>query len=77
MTSDWSGPEVRYRIRLDEAGNVIGYEADNPDGDRYAKELEIPSLVNAEGDDQPQLDFLVVINDENVVEVNPWDGWPQ
>lgn len=76
LTSDWSGPEVRYRIRLDEAGNVIGYEADNSDGDRYANDLEIPSLVKTSDDERPQLDFLVVINDENVVEVNPWDGWP-
>ncbi|MEM8614572.1 MAG: DUF4335 domain-containing protein [Cyanobacteria bacterium P01_H01_bin.105] len=73
---DRSGPEVRYRVRLDEDGNVTGYEASNAAAERYAAALKMPSLVKATADNQPQLDFLVVINDENVVQVNPWDGWP-
>lgn len=73
---DREGPEVRYRIRLDEAGNVTGYEASNPAAERYAADFKIPSLVQATDDERPQLDFLVVIEDTNVVEVNPWDGWP-
>ncbi|MGD1856328.1 MAG: DUF4335 domain-containing protein [Leptolyngbyaceae cyanobacterium] len=73
---DWSGPTVRYRVRLDEQGNVTGYEADDAAAQRYAAASQIPSLVKTVSADNPQLDFLVVINDENVVEVNPWDGWP-
>lgn len=73
---DRSGPEVRYRIRLDEDGNVIGYEASNSAAEQSAADLKIPSLVKAATGERPQLDFLVVVNDDNVVEVNPWDGWP-
>lgn len=73
---DRTGPEVRYRIRLDEDGNVTGYEASNPVAERSASDFKIPSLVKATDDERPQLDFLVVIDDTNVVEVNPWDGWP-
>ena len=73
---DRTGPEVRYRIRLDEDGNITGYEASNPAAERYATDFKIPSLVKATSDERPQLDFLVVIDDVNVVEVNPWDGWP-
>lgn len=73
---DWSGPEVRYRVRVDEDGNVIGYEADNSAAEQYAADFKIPDLVQTATTEQPQLDFLVVIGDNNVVEVNPWDGWP-
>lgn len=74
--ANWSGPEVRYRVRVDEDGNVTGYEADNPAAEQYAADFKIPDLVQTTTTEQPQLDFLVVIGDNNVVEVNPWDGWP-
>ncbi|ESA33354.1 hypothetical protein N836_21955 [Leptolyngbya sp. Heron Island J] len=73
---DRTGPEIRYRIRLDEEGNVTGYEATSPEAERDVNAFNIPELVTAIPDESPQLDFLVVINDDNVVEVNPWDGWP-
>ncbi|MEM9264405.1 MAG: DUF4335 domain-containing protein [Cyanobacteria bacterium P01_F01_bin.13] len=73
---NWSGPAIRYRIRLDEDGNVIGYAADGAAAEQYAADFKIPSLVKATSTEQPQLDFLVVINDNNVIEVSPWDGWP-
>ncbi|MBE9069364.1 DUF4335 domain-containing protein [Leptolyngbya cf. ectocarpi LEGE 11479] len=73
---NWSGPEVRYRVRIDEDGNVTGYEADNTAAEQYAADFKIPDLVQTTTTEQPQLDFLVVIGDNNVVEVNPWDGWP-
>lgn len=74
--ANWSGPEVRYRVRVDEDGNVIGYEADNAAAEQYAADFKIPGLVQTTTTEEPQLDFLVVIGDNNVVEVNPWDGWP-
>lgn len=73
---NWSGPELRYRIRLDEDGNVTGYEADNSAGEQYAADFKLPDLVKRTTIEQPQLDFLVVIDANNVVQVNPWDGWP-
>lgn len=73
---DWSAPEVRYRVRLDESGQVVGYEAANEPAEQEADALKISSLVEAANSDQPQLDFLVVISDTGIVEVNPWDGWP-
>ena len=73
---DRDGSEIRYRIRLDEEGNVTGYEATSPEAERDASAFNIPELVTTVSDESPQLDFLVVINDDNVVEVSPWDGWP-
>lgn len=73
---DRSGPEARYRIRLDEEGNVTGYKAANDIAEQDAASFKIPDLVKPTPGDQPQLDFLVVIDDDNVVEVSPWDGWP-
>ncbi|MEM6255210.1 MAG: DUF4335 domain-containing protein [Cyanobacteria bacterium P01_D01_bin.156] len=73
---DWAAPEVRYRIRLDESGQTVGYEAVNDEARQQANALKIPDMVKASNSDKPQLDFLVVIDDGNVVQVNPWDGWP-
>ncbi len=75
-STDWTGPELRYRVRLDDDGNITGYEADNAPAEQYADEFKLPSLVTAAPTEKPQLDFLVVISDASVVEVNPWDGWP-
>lgn len=75
--SDWTGGSaISYRIRLDEEGNITGYEADNSAAEDYAAALKIPSLMKTVPAEKPQLDFLVVINDANILEVNPWDGWP-
>lgn len=74
--SDWTGSAISYRIRLDEEGNITGYEADNSAAEGYASALKIPGLVKTVPAENPQLDFLVVINDANILEVNPWDGWP-
>ncbi|MBT9316097.1 DUF4335 domain-containing protein [Leptothoe spongobia] len=74
--SDWSGPDIRYRVRLDEEGNITGYEADDAAAEQYADELKFSNLVKTVPAENPQLDFLVVISAANVVEVNPWDGWP-
>ncbi len=75
-TPNWSGPELRYRVRLDNDGNITGYEADTTAANQYANDFKLPSLVKEAPTEKPQLDFLVVINDASVVEVNPWDGWP-
>ena len=75
-SSDRSGPEVRYRVRLDEAGNITGYEATDAVAERYVSDFNLASLVKPTTDEQRQLDFLVVIDNNNVVKVNPWDGWP-
>ncbi|MEO0397134.1 MAG: hypothetical protein AAF243_14285 [Cyanobacteria bacterium P01_A01_bin.137] len=74
--SERSGPAVRYRVRLDEAGNITGYEATDAVAERYVSDFNLASLVKSTAEDQRQLDFLVVIDNDNVVEVNPWDGWP-
>lgn len=73
---DQSGQELRYRVRLDRDGSVTGYEPSNSAAAESVDSLQLSSLVKVATDDQPQLDFLVVVNDEDVVEVNPWDGWP-
>ncbi|MEM7795402.1 MAG: DUF4335 domain-containing protein [Cyanobacteria bacterium P01_C01_bin.118] len=74
--TDWSGSTITYRVRLDNDGNITGYEPDNAAAEQYATDLKLPGLVKTAPSDKPQLDFLVVINQDNVIEVSPWDGWP-
>lgn len=74
--ADWSGPSITYRVRLDNDGNITGYEPDDAAAEQYATDLKLPDLVKTAPSDKPQLDFLVVISENNIVEVNPWDGWP-
>ena len=74
--TDWAGPSILYRVRLDDDGNITGYEPDNAAAEGYASDLKLSNLVKTAPSDKPQLDFLVVISEDNVVEVSPWDGWP-
>ncbi|MBT9312853.1 DUF4335 domain-containing protein [Leptothoe kymatousa] len=76
MNEEWSGPEVRYRVRLDDSGQVVGYEPANDAAEDYVDDLNLASLVEAADSPHPQLDFLVVLSGSETVEVNPWDGWP-
>lgn len=74
--TDWSGAAIIYRVRLDNDGNITGYEPDDAAAESYAPDLKLPNLVKTAPTDKPQLDFLVVISEDNIVEVSPWDGWP-
>ncbi|MGG6238672.1 DUF4335 domain-containing protein [Nodosilinea sp. AN01ver1] len=77
--------DLRYRVRLTEAGEVVGYEPLNAAAGLLAEETPLASLVaaadsapdSAPDSDRNQADFQVVFTEGGVLEVSPWDGWPQ
>ncbi len=68
---------LRFRVRLNESGEVIGYEPVNAAAGLLAAETPLPGLVKASNSTAAQVDFQVVFTDRGVLEVSPWDGWPQ
>ncbi|MFQ4137460.1 DUF4335 domain-containing protein [Nodosilinea sp. PGN35] len=68
---------LRFRVRLTEAGEVVGYEPLNAAAGLLAAETPLPGLVTAANSTDDQADFQVVFTEGGVLQVNPWDGWPQ
>ncbi len=68
---------LRFRVRLTEAGEVVGYEPLNAAAGLLATETPLPGLVTAANSTADQADFQVVFTEGGVLQVNPWDGWPQ
>ncbi len=68
---------LRFRVRLTEAGEVVGYEPINAAAGLLATETPLPGLVTATNSSADQVDFQVVFTERGVLEVNPWDGWPR
>jgi hypothetical protein len=69
--------DLIYQVRLDSRGNVIGYEAINTDALLLATDTPLPDLVTVRPASDDQADFRVVFTSRGVIEVSPWDGWPQ
>ncbi|MBD2231569.1 DUF4335 domain-containing protein [Phormidium tenue] len=69
--------DLRFRVRLTEAGEVVGYEPVNAAAGLLANETPLPNLVTEADSTANQVDFQVVFTESGVLEVNPWDGWPQ
>ncbi|MBE9156256.1 DUF4335 domain-containing protein [Nodosilinea sp. LEGE 06152] len=69
--------DLRYRVRLSEAGEVVGYEPINAAAGLLVEETPLPGLVTAPDSDRNQADFQVVFTEGGVLQVSPWDGWPQ
>lgn len=68
---------LRFRVRLTESGEVVGYEPVNAAAGLLANETPLPGLITAADSTADQADFQVVFTESGVLEVNPWDGWPQ
>ncbi|WP_017301094.1 DUF4335 domain-containing protein [Nodosilinea nodulosa] len=68
---------LRFRVRLTDSGDVVGYEPVNAAAGLLAAETPLPGLVTAPDSDLDQVDFQVVFTEKGVLEVSPWDGWPQ
>ena len=69
--------DIGYRVRLNDEGDIVGYEpADQTARDQVAQ-TPLPGLVDAAAEaDRPQVDFQVVFTEDGVIQVNPWKGWP-
>ncbi|MBE9136700.1 DUF4335 domain-containing protein [Nodosilinea sp. LEGE 07088] len=68
---------LRFRVRLTEDGEIVGYEPTNAAAGLLVAETPLPSLVTATDSTADQVDFQVVFTEGGVLEVSPWDGWPQ
>lgn len=69
--------EVTYRVRLDEAGNVVGFEPDNQAAQAAVAKTPLPDLLTSGSEGSAEADFKVVFTQDGVVEVSPWNGWPK
>ena len=69
--------DLRFRVRLTESGQVVGYEPINAAAGLLAAETPLPDLVTAANSTTDQVDFQVVFTERGVLEVSPWDGWPR
>jgi len=67
---------LEYRVRVSEDGDIVGYEALNAAGVLLDDETPLPALVAPGGAADLQTDYRVVFTAEGVLEVSPWNGWP-
>jgi hypothetical protein len=69
--------DLTYRVRVATDGEVIGYAPVDAESGLLAEETPLPDLVSNASTDEAQADFRVVFTESGVLEVSPWDGWPQ
>jgi hypothetical protein len=67
---------LEYRVRVSEDGDIVGYEPLNAPGVLLDDETPLSSLVTSAGGTDSQADYRVVFTEDGVLEVSPWDGWP-
>lgn len=68
---------LTYRVRMTQAGDIIGYAATDAASTAGIAKTPLPALVSEGDTDLPQADFKVVFTEKGVVEVSPWNGWPR
>ncbi|NEP84576.1 MAG: WD40 repeat domain-containing protein, partial [Okeania sp. SIO3B3] len=73
--------DLEYRVRVDNYGAIVSYEAINQSGKDYVSETPLPSLVNSAKNkavSQKKNEFglfRVILTPTGVLEVSPWWGW--
>lgn len=67
---------LEYQVRISKGGTIVGYEPLNAAAVLLADETPLPNLVAPAGGAEPQADYRVVFTEAGVLEVSPWDGWP-
>jgi hypothetical protein len=67
---------VTYRVRLNEAGDVLGFTAVGSEAAAAVAQTPLPDLPTSNQTTSPQADFRVVFTESGTVQVSPWNGWP-
>ena len=83
LAESWNNRDIdadlAFRVRLSQQGDIIGYKAVDSEPIDPSVSLPLAALVIRGGSQTnfgAQADFKVVFAEEGVVEVSPWDGWP-
>jgi hypothetical protein len=70
--------DLRYRVRVNKEGAIVGYEAENKAARDYENEIPLPKLKKGgEGNAIPDntASFKVVFKPNGRLEINPWFGY--
>jgi hypothetical protein len=69
--------DLVYKVHFTPDGDVVAFEPADTEAERHATYLGLPELVNASPAlaDREQGEFMVVVTENGVLQVNPWDGW--
>lgn len=67
---------LEYQVRVTESGDIVGYEPLNTSALLLADETPLPDLLSPGTRTDAQADYRVVFTAGGVLEVSPWDGWP-
>ncbi|PZO59968.1 MAG: hypothetical protein DCF15_02715 [Phormidesmis priestleyi] len=69
------GSATTYRVRFNQAGEVVAYSPVDSDASTAVNETPLPKLLTAAPKNEPAVDYRVVFTERGVVEVSPWWGW--
>lgn len=67
---------LTYRVRMNQAGDIVGYQGENSAATAAIAETPLPDLPVAAAATGAMVDFKVVFTEDGVIEVSPWDGLP-
>lgn len=67
---------LTYRVRLNQAGDIVGYQGETSAATAAIAETPLPDLPAAADATGAMVDFKVVFTEDGVIEVSPWDGLP-
>lgn len=67
--------DLAYRVRLTRDGSVLGVDPLDDAARQTQADTPLPALVTTTAEDAAA-DFKVVFTAAGVLEVSPWDGWP-
>lgn len=69
------GDAISYRIRVNEAGEILGYQPLDATSESSIDETPLTDLINADADADETVDYRVVFTERGVVELSPYWGW--
>jgi len=67
--------DLTYRVRLSTNGSILGFDPLDDIARQTQAETPLPALVTTTSE-AAAADFKVVFTTAGVLEVSPWDGWP-
>ncbi len=69
------GEAIAYRVRVDDDGQILGYQPEDAQARSSVDETPLPVLVADLPTGDAVVDYRVVFTERGVVEVSPWWGW--